>query len=54
MEEILNSAEVMEFLGIKSPTTLIKYESQGLIKNYRPFGGRKKYYKKSEIMNLIK
>ncbi len=52
-DEILTPKQLMELLDISSPTTLIKYENQGLIIPHRPFG-RKKYYLKSEIMNLFK
>gem|GEM_PF-1836276 len=48
----MNPKELMEFLNIKSPTTLIKYEKEGLINPHRPFG-RKKFYLKSEIMDLF-
>ena len=50
--ELLDSDGVMELLMIKSETTLLKYERMGKIKHYRPFG-KKKYYKKSEIINLF-
>ncbi|WP_425593258.1 helix-turn-helix domain-containing protein [Aquimarina algiphila] len=49
----MSPKELMKFLNIKSPTTLIKYEREGLIEPYRPFG-KKKYYLKSEIMKLFK
>lgn len=52
-DEILNPKELMNFLKIKSSTTLIKYENQGLIVPHRPFG-KKKYYLKSEVMNLFR
>jgi len=43
MEPLLNSKQVMELLGIKSHTTLIKYEKEGIIKVARRFGNRKRY-----------
>ncbi|GAA3609003.1 hypothetical protein Q4Q39_17410 [Flavivirga amylovorans] len=52
-DEILNPKELMGLLKIKSSTSLIKYEKQGLITPYRPFG-KKKYYLKSEVMNLFR
>jgi len=52
-DEIFNSAELMDFLKIKSSTTLIDYEKKGLIIPHRPFG-KKKYYLKSEVMTLFK
>ncbi len=51
-DEVLNPKELMKFLNIKSQTTLIKYEKEGLINPYRPFG-KKKFYLKSEIMGLF-
>jgi len=51
-DEVMNPKELMKFLNIKSQTTLIKYEKQGVINPYRPFG-KKKYYLKSEVMGLF-
>lgn len=48
----MNPKELMEFLNIKSQTTLIKYEKKGIINPYRPFG-RKKFYLKSDVMDLF-
>ncbi len=49
--EILTSKQVMEFLGIKSPTTLLKYEAEGRIKYRQPV--RKKYYYMHEVMEFF-
>jgi DNA-binding transcriptional MerR regulator len=43
MEPLLNSKQVMELLNIKSETTLIKYEREGLVKVARRFGNQKRY-----------
>ena len=43
MNALLNSKQVMELLKIKSETTLIKYEREGLIKVARRFGNQKRY-----------
>ena len=51
-DEVMNPKQLMEFLNIKSETTLIKYEKQGIIKPHRPFG-RKKFYLKSEVLSLF-
>lgn len=43
MDALLNSKQVMELLNIKSETTLIKYEREGLVKVERRFGNQKRY-----------
>jgi DNA-binding transcriptional MerR regulator len=43
MNALLNSKQVMGLLGIKSETTLIKYEREGLVKVARRFGNQKRY-----------
>ena len=43
MEALLNSNQVKKLLGIKSDTTLIKYEKEGVIKVARRFGNQKRY-----------
>ncbi|UAM98746.1 MerR family transcriptional regulator [Polaribacter litorisediminis] len=43
MEGLLNSSQVRKLLGIKSDTTLIKYEREGIIKVTRRFGNQKRY-----------
>ena len=43
MNALLNSKQVMELLNIKSETTLIKYEREGLIKVARRCGNQKRY-----------
>lgn len=43
MNKFLTSKEVMELLSIKSETTLIKYEKEGLVKVAKRFGNRKRY-----------
>ncbi|VXB18732.1 conserved hypothetical protein [Flavobacterium sp. 9AF] len=43
MNSLLNSKQVMELLNIKSETTLIKYEREGIIKVARRFGNQKRY-----------
>jgi len=52
MEKLLDSREVMWLLNIKSPTTLIKYEREGLIKVDRRFGNQKRY-SSSQIKRLL-
>jgi DNA-binding transcriptional MerR regulator len=47
MEALLNSKQVMQLLGIRSETTLIKYEREGLIKPATRLGNRKRYSAKS-------
>lgn len=43
MERLLTSAEVKELLGIKSDTTLIRYENEGWIKIHSRIGNKKRY-----------
>jgi predicted site-specific integrase-resolvase len=43
MDALLNSKQVMGLLGIKSETTLIKYEREGKVKVARRFGNQKRY-----------
>ncbi len=43
MNALLNSRQVMVLLNIKSETTLIKYEREGLVKVARRFGNQKRY-----------
>jgi len=43
MEALLTSQQVMRLLNIKSETTLIKYEREGLVKIARRFGNQKRY-----------
>ncbi|WP_165929964.1 hypothetical protein [Flavobacterium caseinilyticum] len=50
-EEYVSSKEAMLILGIKSETTLIKYEKLKKVKAYRPFGNRKRY-KVVELLNI--
>lgn len=52
MDALLNSKQVMELLNIKSETTLIKYEREGLVKVERRFGNQKRYSVKT-IAKLI-
>lgn len=47
MDALLNSKQVMELLNIKSETTLIKYEREGLINIERRFGNQKRYSAKA-------
>jgi predicted site-specific integrase-resolvase len=49
--EFVGTKEAMSTLGIKSTTTIMKYESEGIIKVYRPVGNRKRY-KVSELHSL--
>ncbi|MGV8993119.1 MAG: hypothetical protein ACOH1O_03375 [Flavobacterium sp.] len=46
MDALLNSGQVMNLLNIKSETTLIKYEREGLIKIAKRFGNQKRYLAK--------
>lgn len=43
--------EAMATLGIRSQTTIGKYETDGKIKVYRPFSNRKRY-KVSELLKF--
>lgn len=52
MNPLLTSKQVMELLNIKSETTLIKYEREGLIRVTRRFGNQKRYSTK-QIQKLI-
>ena len=51
MEQYVNTKEAMAILGIKSQTTIGKYETDGKIKVYRPFSNRKRY-KVSELLKI--
>jgi|GEM_PF-2864292 len=48
-KEILNTNEAKELLGIKSNTTMRKYEDMGKIPFHQPVF--KKFYKRSELLN---
>jgi len=52
VDALLTSKQVKELLGIKSDTTLIKYERKGLVKVARRFGNQKRYSVK-HIAKLI-
>tara|TARA_R100000750_G_scaffold10474_1_gene6939 strand:- start:637 stop:801 length:165 start_codon:yes stop_codon:yes gene_type:complete len=52
MEALIDSNMVMKLLVIKSPTTLIKYEKEGLIKVAMRIGNRKRYSLR-EIKKLL-
>lgn len=52
MDALLTSKQVMGLLGIKSETTLIKYERNGTIKVNKRFGNQKRYFAK-QIAKLI-
>lgn len=43
MNQMLTSKQVMALLNIKSKTTLIKYEREGLVKVARRLGNQKRY-----------
>lgn len=43
MNQLLTSKQVMKLLSIKSETTLIKYEKEGIIKVAKRFGNQKRY-----------
>ena len=43
MKQMLTSKEVMNLLNIKSETTLIKYEREGLVIVARRLGNQKRY-----------
>lgn len=49
--EYVNTKEAMIILGIRSETTMIKYEKLKKVKAYRPFGNRKRY-KVIELLNI--
>lgn len=51
MEQYVNTKEAMVILGIRSQTTIGKYETEGKIKVYRPFSNRKRY-KVSELLKI--
>jgi predicted site-specific integrase-resolvase len=53
MEQYVNTKEAMAILGIKSQTTIGKYETDGKIKVYRPFSNRKRY-KVSELLKVLR
>ena len=42
MDGLLNSSQIRKLIGIKSDTTLIKYEKEGIIKVTRRFGNQKR------------
>ncbi|WP_231926273.1 MerR family transcriptional regulator [Flavobacterium gilvum] len=50
-DQFVNTKDAMIILGIKSQTTIGKYESEGKIKAYRPFSNRKRY-KVSELLKI--
>ncbi|MEN2400626.1 hypothetical protein GKZ90_0012615 [Flavobacterium sp. MC2016-06] len=52
MEQYVNTKEAMNILGVKSQTTIGKYETDGKIKVYRPFSNRKRY-KVSELQKVL-
>lgn len=52
MDALLNSKQVMVLLNIKSETTLIKYEKEGVVKVKTRFGNQKRYSQK-DIAKLI-
>ncbi len=49
--DYVGTKEAMLILGIKSTTTIMKYENEGKIRVYRPFSNRKRY-KVSELLKL--
>jgi predicted site-specific integrase-resolvase len=51
MEQYVNTKEAMVILGIRSQTTIGKYETDGKIKVYRPFSNRKRY-KVTELLKI--
>jgi hypothetical protein len=50
-EQFVSTKEAMIILGIKSQTTIGKYETEGKIKAYRPFSNRKRYMV-SELLKI--
>lgn len=48
--EFVNRKEAMLILGIRSETTMIKYERDGYIRAYRPLSNRTRY----KVSDLIK
>lgn len=49
--EFVNRKDAMLILGIKSTTTMVKYEKEGKIKVYRPLSNRTRY-KISDLLKL--
>lgn len=52
MEQYVNTKQAMIILGIKSQTTIGKYETEGKLKVYRPFSNRKRY-KVSDLLKIL-
>lgn len=50
MDQYVNTKEAMVILGVKSQTTIGKYETDGKIRVYRPFSNRKRY----KVSDLLK
>jgi predicted site-specific integrase-resolvase len=48
--EYVSRKEAMSILGIKSETTMIKYEKKGKIKAHRPLSNRTRY----KVCDLLK
>jgi hypothetical protein len=53
-EEFLDTAQTLEFIKVKTRVTLDKYVYQGRIQEPIQRGGRKKYYRKSDLLNFLK
>ena len=51
-DDLLTPTEIQDFLDI-SHTTRIDWTNQGILQAYS-LGGRKKYYKKSEVCDALK
>lgn len=49
--EILGRKEAMEFIHVKSPTTMSKYEAEGRIKYRQPV--KKKFYFKQDLIDFL-
>lgn len=51
MEQYVNTKKAMVILGIRSQTTIGKYETDGKVKVYSPFSNRKRY-RVSELLKI--
>jgi hypothetical protein len=52
-EEYLDTNQALEFIKVKSRVTLDTYVKEGRIDKPKMRGGRKLYYKKSNLINFL-